>query len=283
MSIPFRKLALGSGGVKGILHLGALRQLQKYQPLEFPDGIYGCSIGSVFATYLSFNLPINDTLIELTGKYMKPEKFLSKPTFRDIASVFSSKGLLSMNSFEECIIDIFSEVGINIQSKKIGDTKYPLYIVASNVSKGIPTVFSKDVPILDAIKCSCCIPGIFKPQELYGQIYLDGGLFVPCLSLIVKDALCFTLTKNVKTKITPKNIESINPLELVKDIHIMTTNQFINLIDRPLVIDLKYHNLYSDSELSEFDVDDILKTAEESVERFFIAKGFLKECSEVRN
>jgi predicted acylesterase/phospholipase RssA len=283
MSIPFRKLALGSGGVKGILHIGGLRQLQKYQSLEFPDGIYGCSIGSIFATYLSFNLPVDDRLIELTKKYMKPEKFLSKPTFRDIAGMFSSKGLLSMHSFEECVIDIFKEAGIDIQSKKIGDSTYPLYIVASNISKGIPTIFSKDVPILEAIKCSCCIPGVFKPQELYGQIYLDGGLFVPCLSLLVKDALCFTLSKNVKSKITPKNIESIHPLDLVKDIHIMTTNQLINLLDRPLVVDLKYPNLYSDSELSEFDVEDILKTAEDSVERFFVTKGFLQKLSEISN
>ena len=73
MSLPFRKLGLGGGGVKGILHIGALRELSKHQTLEFPDGIYGCSIGSIIADIPLFALriigsPVSTDLILVISK-----------------------------------------------------------------------------------------------------------------------------------------------------------------------------------------------------------------------
>ena len=191
MSLPFRKLGLGGGGLKGILHIGALRELEKYQPLEFPDGIYGCSVGSIIATYLSFRLPIDDKLVNVSKK-LSMEHFVPKLTFNNISSAFSEKGVFSMETFEQAIIEMFLEFDINLKDMKIGDTPQPLYIIASNITRGVPTVFTKDVPILDALKCSCCIPGIFKPQVLYNQLYIDGGAFVPCISWIQPDALVFS-------------------------------------------------------------------------------------------
>lgn len=62
MSVIFRRLALGGGGAKGILHVGALQELSKRQPLDFPKGVYGSSIGSILATYIAFGLPIDNTV-----------------------------------------------------------------------------------------------------------------------------------------------------------------------------------------------------------------------------
>ena len=165
----FRKLALGGGGVKGILHIGALQELSKHQPLEFPDGIYGSSIGSVIATYVAFGLPFEKSL-ELTRKYLGMSKILPDASIQEVTNVFSNKGIFSMNIFEQAIVNMFAEVGLDIRSKVIGDAKMPLFIVASNITRGVPTIFTNQVPVLDALKCSCCLPGLFHPQELYGQL-----------------------------------------------------------------------------------------------------------------
>jgi hypothetical protein len=283
MSLPFRKLGLGGGGIKGILHIGALRELQQHQPLHFPDGIYGCSVGSIIATYLSFGLPADDRLVELSKKYISMEKITHKLTFQDISSVLTSKGVFSMDMFEKVMLEMFSEVGIDLKNKKIGDTLQPLYIIASNITKGIPTIFTKDVPIIDALKCSCCIPGIFKPQSLYNQIYIDGGVFVPCISWIQPDALVLSLSKTTTTKMTPQTINTVSPIDFIKDVYAMSVNHFMDIHATDLIVSLSYPKLTSDSNLEEFDIDDILRKSEDSLRRFLIAKGYCQELSEVSN
>lgn len=283
MSLPFRKLGLGGGGTKGILHIGALRELQKHQPLHFPDGIYGSSIGSIIATYLSFNLPIDDKIIELTKKYISREKFTPVPTFKDVSGVFSEKGLFSMDLFEKSLIELFLEYGIQLKDKRIGDTEQPLYIIASNITKGVPAIFTKDVPILDALKCSCCLPGIFKPQILYNQVYIDGEAFVPCISWIQPDALILSLPKVFISRITPENINSISILDFMKDIYHMSVRNSVDIHSKGDIVSLSYPKLMSDSDIEDFDVTDILEKSGLTLRRFLVTKGFLQELAEVSN
>jgi hypothetical protein len=283
MSLFFRKLGLGGGGVKGILHIGALQELQKYQPLQFPDGIYGCSVGSVIATYLSFNLPMDDRVVELTKKYLSFERFTPKPSFNDIRNAFSDKGMFTMDMFEQSMIDMFLEAGIDIRNKKIGDTEQPLYIIASNLTKGIPTIFTKDVPILDALKCSCCIPGVFKPQNLYGQIYIDGVMLVPCISWIQPDALVLSLAKQKVSRVTPDTVGNISPLDYMKDIYAMAINHFMAIHKNDNIVTLSHPNLFSDSNLEEFDIPSILGSAELFMREFLASKRLLHELPEVSN
>jgi hypothetical protein len=283
MSLPFRKLALGAGGIKGILHISALRELQRHQTLQFPDGIYGCSIGSIIATYLSFNLPIDDRTLELTKKYLSFERIIPKPSFQDIRNALSEKGVFSMDTFEQSIIEMFSEVGIDIKHKKIGDAQQPLYIIASNITKGVPTIFSKDVPILEALKCSCCVPGVFKPQSLYGQLYVDGGVLVPCISWIQPDALTLSLTKQVVSQITPQTISSISPLDYMKDIYAIAVNHFMSLHKTDFVVELSHPGLHSDSDLEDFDIQEIIESGESLMRNFLTSKCLFQKLSEVSN
>ena len=137
--------------------------------------------------------------------------------------------------------------------------------------------------MLEALKCSCCLPGVFKPQSLYGQLYVDGGLFVPCISWIHPDALVLSLTKHKVSTITPNTIQSISPLDYMKDMYAMAVNHFITLHKSDMVLNLSYPDLYSDSDLNEFDVSAILDVGEQSMRRFLISKSLLKESTEVGN
>lgn len=280
--LPFRKLALGGGGAKGVLQIGALRELAKYQALEFPDGVYGCSIGSIVAACICFRIPLDDKFVKELTSGISYSKVLPKPTFQDLTSIFASKGMFDMKQFEEVIIDWFSRFDIDIRNKRIGDTDIPLYIVSSNITKGVPTIFSKSVPILDALKCSCCIPGVFKPQELYGQLYVDGGLFLPSMTKIAPDSLYLHLVKQKSEyRITPQTIGSLSPVDFIKDIYVMAMNQYIGMMRSDTTIDLEYPDLTSESDFEEFDMQDILDTGALSMRRFLASKGLLKETSEV--
>ena len=275
MSRPFSALGLGAGGIKGILHVGALLELSKHQELNFPNGVYGCSIGSILATYIAFGLPV-DRMVPLMKEYLNMERMTPKFQIAHLSSAFSAKGMFPMDTFESSIRDLFRKEGVEIERKKIGDAKMPLYIVASNITKGIPTIFSKDILVLDALKCSCCIPGLFRPIELYGQLYVDGNLFAPCLAPLMpkEDVLVISLTKQRKRQLTPALIETMSPIAYLDELYIMSSSLFHNSSMTKNTICLSYPNLHSNSDLSEFDIDAILNHASSSLNKF-ISKRLL--------
>jgi hypothetical protein len=104
------------------------------------------------------------------------------PKLSALADLATSKGMFSMDMYERAIVSAFKTHGIDLTDKVIADAPQTLYIVASDMTTHNPTVFTKQVRILDALRCSSCIPILFTPQVLYNHVYLDGGVFVDCLS-----------------------------------------------------------------------------------------------------
>jgi hypothetical protein len=282
MSLPFRALGLNGGGVKGILHVGVLLELQKRQPLVFPDGVYGVSVGSIIGTYVAFGLPINiDTLKDA----FRISSFIPEPDYANLPQMLSLKGVFSMDTFEKSLVNIFMKQGVDLRTKVIGDAKMPLYIVGSNLTKGIPTIFTKNVPVLEALKCSCCIPGVFRPQILYDQVYLDGDLFIPSVDKLIPDtsrALCVSL-KTIMTDydFSAKNIENMSPIHYIHGIYNFVTRNFLNQVKKPCTLHLTYPNLKSMSNLEEFDIPDILERAGTDLSRFLSSKSSNQEGTKV--
>jgi NTE family protein len=270
MSLPFRKLALGGGGVKGLLHIGALQELANHQPLQFPDGVYGSSIGSILATYVAFGLPINK-MIPLVQKYLKLETIVPTPNFNHLINSFSTKGIFEMDMFESSLKNMFLDVGLDISDKKLQDASMPLYIVSSNITKQTPSVLCGNVPVIDALKCSCCIPALFKPQELYGQFYLDGDIFSPCISNVVAmddHTLILSLLKQSGTHLTKKNVENTSPLDYAGSLYLMIMIQLYKSQSKPGILHLQYPGLYSTSSLDEFDIDAICEHSKSELGTF---------------
>jgi hypothetical protein len=90
-----------------------------------------------------------------------------------------------MDLIEQTVLEAFSSQGIDLRGKTIGDAQQKLYIVASNMTSQTTTLFTKNIPVLDAIKCSSCLPLVFPPQVLFNQVYLDGGIFIDNLATLV--------------------------------------------------------------------------------------------------
>lgn len=180
-----RAIALGGGGTRGMLHAGALRAIQEIKgDLHFPDGVYGASIGAIFATAVAFGIPL-DAIRRVTESSMTISQVLPQPTLDHVLTLPTRKGLFPMTTFESAVCAVFLEAGLDLRGKLCRDAAMPLYILASNMTTHRPTLLTDKVPVLDALRCSACIPVLFEPQVLYGEVYVDGGVFTRSLATIV--------------------------------------------------------------------------------------------------
>jgi predicted acylesterase/phospholipase RssA len=269
MHTSIRRIAFGGGGAKGILHIGVLRELAKTQTLEFPDGIYGSSVGAIIATCVAFKLPL-DGMLQFVRTYSSIDSLIPQAfDVHNISKVFSKKGMYEMDTFEKRIIELFETNNISIQDKKLNQADMPLHIVASNITLGKPTVFSGNIRVLDALKCSCCIPLLFRPIELYGQLYIDGDILSPCIASVVpQNTVSISLTKKGKRIITPSVIDYISPLDYTGTVYSMIMDRFQKSQATTMTLQICYPKLTADSDLAEYDIDKILDSASRDLSGF---------------
>ena len=277
--MPFTTLTLGGGGSKGIYHVGALIELQKHQPLEFPGGVYGVSVGSIIGICVAFGLPITREEIAKNKQVFSPSFFIDEIDFPKLANSISSKGLFTTEKLCKSVHSLFLEYGIDVNTTRLSDAKMPLYIIASNLTKGKPTIFSGDVLLIDAIRCSCAIPGIFQPQILYDQVYVDGDLFCPSLNYFVKDASnCLSISLKcamMTNEFVPSKIESMSPLKYMHDLYASATTNFHAQTKGDRTVMMSYPNFFATSDLKDFDLDDILQKCGEKLKSFLSSKNLL--------
>jgi len=215
----FSILALGGGGLKGYLEIGAIEELEeRYGSLhkKFHEGIYGCSIGSVIGTGIAFGMDVK-TLKKHFMEFGSVTTLFGTPDISKVSEMFQKKGVLCLDPFMKYLIKVFEESGIDIKNKKLSDALIPLHITASNLTKGIPTVFKGDVPVLDAILASCCIPFVFQPRVIGQSLYVDGGFITNIiLNVIPKEKRERVLSISIihtNSKICPKGLITMNPLD----------------------------------------------------------------------
>ncbi len=149
-------LVLSGGGIRGIAHLGVLKALND-AGIRFCH-IAGTSAGSIAgALFAEGHDP--KTIFDLFVK-LKFSKFIS--------TSIKGTGLLSLQKTS----GLFSEYLPHNSFEKL---KIPLTITATNFYEGKLEYFSKGV-LIPAIQASSAIPGIFKPIEIKGNYYVDGGV-----------------------------------------------------------------------------------------------------------
>jgi patatin-like phospholipase/acyl hydrolase len=195
----FRSIALGGGGVRGGMMIGGLAALEKQQSLVFPNGIYGCSAGSIIATGLAYNIPLHG-IKNMFETEFNLSTVIPSINLTSITSFTQEKGLFSMDAFTQTLIRAFDRQGVDLRSALISDAPQKLFIVASNLTTRKPVLFTGRVPILDAIRASSCLPFVFHPQILYNNVYIDGGFYTHNLHTIVpSDCLVFHISRDELT------------------------------------------------------------------------------------
>lgn len=204
--MPYRCIAFGGGGMRGVAHLGALKAIQEVQgSLEFPDGIYGSSVGAIVATFVAFNVPL-ETILTVVKKYFKLSTWIPYPSVSVVWSIYDRRGVFSMDMLRKSIIGCLTDCGIkDVETKRIGDAPQSLFIIASNLTTRRPAILTGEVPLVDALLCSCCIPGLFEPQVLYGNVYLDAAVYVRAIEQIAPPHSLVLKLYDQKETITTKS------------------------------------------------------------------------------
>ncbi len=174
-------IVLSGGGAKGIAHLPFLAQL-KNNNVNF-DAIVGVSAGAIAAALYSYYNGDIKKLNEVANQIYALDIFndISKKLGEDAAAgrmpiftiFFSEIKLLkkgSIYNIDEIRNFLYSVLG----DTKLEDLPIPIYLTSLNINTGKYTVFTKG-KLVPRILASMAIPGIFPPQEINGEYYVDGG------------------------------------------------------------------------------------------------------------
>jgi len=154
-------LVLGSGGARGLAHIGVIRWLEENN-YEIRS-ISGCSIGALIGG------------IYAAGKLDLLEEWMKKIHKTDIISLldisWGSGGFFK----GEKIIDVLKDL---IGDTKIEDLPIPFTAVAADIASE-KEVWLKTGSLFDAIRASVSLPLFFVPFDYNGIKLVDGGILNP--------------------------------------------------------------------------------------------------------
>lgn len=154
-------IALGSGSARGWAHIGVLRALSEMD-IE-PDIVAGSSIGSLIgAAYTSDRL---DGL-ERWSRSLTRQEIIG---YLDVG--FLGGGLIRGDRLAKLVRDKIGDHQIESLPKAFA-------AVATDLETG-QEVWFQEGPILNGVRASMAIPGLFSPVHLNGQWLVDGGLTNP--------------------------------------------------------------------------------------------------------
>ena len=152
-------IVLGAGASKGFAHIGALKVLESNKiPLHMIIGTSaGSFVGSLYAYgYNAFEL-------------QRLSFALEKDDIVDLT--IPDNGFIKGERLEGYINQILG----NTPMEKL---RIPFYAVATDIQSGREVVFGSG-NTGTAVRASCSIPGIFRPVNISGRMYVDGGVVSP--------------------------------------------------------------------------------------------------------
>lgn len=153
-------LALGSGSARGWAHIGVIRSLERAGVR--PDIVCGTSIGAlVGAAYAAGELSrLEDWVLQLRiGEVLR---------FMDVSL---GSGVLKGDR----LMEFFRR---HVADRPIEDLAVPFAAVATSLRTGAE-VWLRRGSMLDAVRASISLPGLFAPVRGEGALLVDGGLVNP--------------------------------------------------------------------------------------------------------
>lgn len=154
-------VALGGGGALGLAHIGVLTVLRQHG-IE-PHFVAGTSIGAIVGACYVF------------GKLDELEATTRGTNWRDLLSLADvqlwKSGLLAGDAVSERLREIIGDVTFE-------EAERPFAVVAADLA-GDREVAIRSGPVVDGIRASISLPGIFVPVERDGGLLIDGGMKNP--------------------------------------------------------------------------------------------------------
>ncbi|PQJ92913.1 patatin-like phospholipase family protein [Aliivibrio sifiae] len=180
-------LVLGSGGARGLAHIGVIRWLEEHN-FEIVS-VSGCSIGTVIGG------------VYAAGKLDEFEAWMRTVTKLDIVSLMDfnwGKGGLIKGE------KVMNRLGHILGDLNIEELAIPYTAVAADISNE-KEVWLQKGPLLQAIRASISLPLYLMPIEFNGKTLIDGGVLNPVpIAPTFGDHSDITLAVNLAGELTHK-------------------------------------------------------------------------------
>lgn len=189
-------LALGGGAARGWAHIGVLRALHKVGIK--PDIIAGTSIGAVVGA------------CEIAGQLDELESFARDLTRRRVLGFLdfnlSGTGLITGNRLGERLRQQLSNTTIE-------DLPRRFTAVATEIGTGHEVWLSRG-NLVDAVRASYALPGVFRPVKVDGRWLFDGALVNPipisvCRALGARYVIAVNLNIDISNRGTISNVNQM--------------------------------------------------------------------------
>lgn len=191
-------LALGGGMARGFAHIGVIKTLEKYGIQ--PTVVTGTSIGAVVgAAYLTGRM----RELEDWARSLNRFKILSYLDLR-----VRSAGLIGGRRLVSLLQQNFGDM-------RFEDLPHPFTVVAADLANGHEVWLSKG-GLVDAVRASFALPGVFPPVELNGRNLVDGALVNPCpISVCQAQGARMTIAVDLHADMIGKAIKPGNNFQTV--------------------------------------------------------------------
>ena len=155
-------LVLGSGGARGLAHIGAIEALEARGYTI--TSIAGCSMGSIIAGMYA------------AGQLQQAKEWFLKVDMQLILRMVDIN-LLSGNSLVKGK-RIISELEKIVPDRPIEQLNIPCSLVASDMMNTEEVIF-RSGSLFDAVRASISIPLFFQPVQMGNRLLIDGGILNP--------------------------------------------------------------------------------------------------------
>ncbi len=232
-------LALSGGAALGFAHLGVLKVLQREQiPVWCLSGnSQGSLVGGVYAagyraaeiesiaTHADWDRLFSGS-VPFGAQYLperqQVQRYIIRFRHRKLIPSFPS-GLIPLQNVEFLLMDLLARIEYDTDFD-FDRLPIPYRAVAVNLRTGDLRVF-RSGPLRQAIRASIAIPGVFSPEVIDGDEFVDGGVqqYLPVAPLLENqpDIIIASLTmkKNPETGISlidiiSRTLDVINPRDL---------------------------------------------------------------------
>ncbi len=162
-------LALGSGSARGWAHIGVIKALTEAGVRV--DYIAGTSIGAVVGA------------VHASGKIGALENVVLQFDWKQIVSfldvVFPKSGLIDGNKVADFVRS-------HVVPGNIEDLTLPFCAVSTDLATGSEVVIQEG-DVIEAVRASISVPGIFTPVKKGDMVLVDGGLVNPVPVSVVRE------------------------------------------------------------------------------------------------
>jgi NTE family protein len=221
--------------------------------LEF-SVLSGASAGSIVSSLYAYGYRPRQ-ILEIIQKVS---------VFKSVRPSWTFTGLLSLDGLRDVLITHMPKNSFNA-------LKLPVAIAATDLKKGIIEYFTEG-ELIPVVMASCCVPAIFTPVSINGNIYVDGGVLDNLPVKPIKDKCDFVIgvsCNHIGTDFDPKNIKQVIERSLLMAINTNTLSSkaLCDVLIEPPGI----------SKISGFEIgraEDIFNIGYEFTKRNFTAKDF---------